>query len=42
MRKNAVLTAANNEIIGTSELYSTAAARDNGISAVKRLPPTHR
>ncbi len=34
-----VLTAANGEIIGTSELYSTATARDNGISAVMKTAP---
>ncbi|HEY0158522.1 MAG TPA: YegP family protein [Thermoanaerobaculia bacterium] len=34
-----VLTAANGETIGTSELYSTDAARENGISAVKKVAP---
>ena len=34
-----VLTATNGEIIGTSEMYSTNAARDNGISAVMRTAP---
>jgi len=33
------LHAENGEIIGASELYTTAAARDNGISAVKRDAP---
>jgi len=35
-----VLKAANGEIIGTSETYTTAASRDNGISAVKRVGPS--
>jgi uncharacterized protein len=30
-----VLTAANGEPIGTSEMYANASARDNGIDAVK-------
>jgi uncharacterized protein len=34
-----VLTGTNGEIIGTSELYSTTTARDNGISAVKKTAP---
>ena len=34
-----VLTATNGEIIGTSEMYSTAAARDNGINAVMNTAP---
>lgn len=34
-----VLKAANGEIIGRSEMYTTMAARDNGISAVKRDAP---
>lgn len=34
-----VLKASNGEIIGTSEMYSSAAARDNGIAAVKRDAP---
>ncbi|HYH08719.1 MAG TPA: YegP family protein [Thermoanaerobaculia bacterium] len=34
-----VLTATNGEIIGTSELYSTATARDNGIRAVQKTAP---
>ena len=34
-----VLTAANGEIIGTSEMYSTATARDSGISAVMTAAP---
>lgn len=35
-----VLKAANGEIIGQSELYTTQAARENGIQAVKRVGPT--
>ena len=35
-----VLKAANGEIIGTSEMYSTAAARDVGIAWVKMHAPT--
>lgn len=34
-----VLTATNGEIIGTSEMYSTTAARDNGIAAVMKTAP---
>ncbi|MBL0943552.1 MAG: YegP family protein [Hydrogenophaga sp.] len=34
------LTAANNQVIGTSETYSSAAARDNGIEAVKKGAPS--
>ena len=33
------LTAANGEIIGTSEMYSSNAGRDNGIEAVKKTAP---
>lgn len=33
------LLAGNGEIIGTSETYTTASARDNGIAAVKRIAP---
>lgn len=33
------LTAANGEIIGTSELYESAAGRDNGIESVKSNAP---
>ena len=33
------LVAANGEIIGTSEMYTTEQARDNGIEAVKRVAP---
>jgi len=33
------LIAANGEIIGTSEVYSTKTARDNGIYAVKSNAP---
>jgi uncharacterized protein YegP (UPF0339 family) len=34
-----VLTAANNQVIGTSEMYSSTAARDNGIASVKTNAP---
>jgi uncharacterized protein YegP (UPF0339 family) len=34
-----LLKAANNETIGTSEMYNTQAARENGIQAVKRVGP---
>jgi uncharacterized protein len=34
-----VLNAANGEPIGTSEMYSSAAARDGGIAAVKQAAP---
>ncbi len=34
-----VLKAANNEIIGRSEMYNTQQARENGIQAVKRVGP---
>lgn len=33
------LTAQNNQIIGTSEMYSSAAARDKGIQSVKNNAP---
>lgn len=33
------LKAANHQIIGTSETYSSAAARDNGIESVKTNAP---
>ncbi len=33
------LKAANNEVIGTSELYSSTQARDEGIESVKRNAP---
>src|SRR5690606_19751675 len=33
------LTAANGEIIGSSEMYTTAAARDKGIDSVKANGP---
>ena len=33
------LTAANNEVIGKSEMYTTEAARDNGIEVVKKIAP---
>ena len=34
-----VLKAANHEVIGTGEEYSSEAARDNGIAAVKAAAP---
>jgi Uncharacterized conserved protein len=34
-----VLKAANHEPLGISEMYTTSAARDNGIQAVKRDAP---
>ena len=34
------LRAANNQVIGTSEMYETAAGRDNGIESVKTNAPT--
>jgi uncharacterized protein YegP (UPF0339 family) len=34
-----VLKALNNEVIGTSEMYNTTQARENGIAAVKRVGP---
>ena len=34
-----VLKAANNEVIGTSEEYSSEAARENGVAAVKSAAP---
>lgn len=34
-----VLKAANGEIIGISEMYTTSQSRDNGIEAVKRDAP---
>ena len=33
------LTAANHQPIGNSEIYTTAAARDNGIESVKETAP---
>ena len=33
------LVAGNGEIIGTSEMYSSASARDNGIESVKNNAP---
>lgn len=33
------LTATNGQIIGTSEMYESAAARDNGIESVKKNAP---
>ena len=35
-----VLRAANNQVIGVSEAYSSTQARDNGIDAVKRHGPS--
>ncbi len=35
-----VLRAANNEVIGTSEMYTATAARENGIASVKSHAPT--
>jgi uncharacterized protein YegP (UPF0339 family) len=35
-----VLKAANGEVIGTSELYTSAAGMENGIAAVKNDAPT--
>lgn len=35
-----VLTSANGQVIGTSEMYETAAGRDGGIDAVKRNAPS--
>ena len=34
------LRAANNQVIGNSEMYETAASRDNGIESVKSNAPT--
>lgn len=34
------LKAANGQVIGTSELYTTSAARENGIESVKSNGPT--
>lgn len=33
------LNAANNQVIGTSEMYESAAARDNGVESVKVNAP---
>lgn len=33
------LHAANHEVIGTSEMYSSISARDSGIETVKRVAP---
>lgn len=33
------LRAGNNQVIGTSELYESVAARDNGIESVKKNAP---
>lgn len=35
-----VLTAANNQVVGRSEMYSSTQARDNGIAACKKVGPT--
>lgn len=35
-----VLKAANHQVIGVSEMYSTKSARDNGIASVKANGPT--
>jgi len=35
-----VLVAGNNEVIGTSEEYSSTEAMENGIAAVKRVAPS--
>lgn len=35
-----VLTATNGQTIGKSEMYSSVAARDNGIASVKSNGPT--
>ncbi|MFQ6313174.1 YegP family protein [Lysobacter capsici] len=35
-----VLKAANHQVIGTSELYNSDAARENGITSVKQNGPT--
>ena len=35
-----VLTAGNKEIVGKSEMYSSAAAMENGIASVKKNAPT--
>ncbi len=34
------LRAGNNQVIGTSEMYTTERARDNGIEAVKKVGST--
>jgi uncharacterized protein YegP (UPF0339 family) len=34
------LRAGNNQVIGTSEMYTTERARDNGIEAVKKVGTT--
>lgn len=34
-----VLKAGNNQVIGTSEMYSSESARDNGIASVKKNAP---
>lgn len=33
------LTATNGQVVGTSEVYESAAARDNGIESVKKNAP---
>lgn len=37
-----VLKAKNGQVIGTSEMYSTEAARDNGIASVVRNSPSEK
>ena len=39
-RKYFVLKAANHQIIGTSQMYQSAASRDKGIESVKTNGPT--
>ncbi len=36
------LKAANHEVIGTSQVYTTASARDHGIASVKENAPKAR
>ncbi|MGH1349011.1 MAG: YegP family protein, partial [Nannocystales bacterium] len=35
-----VLKAGNHEVIGTSQMYTSTASRDDGIEAVKRTAPS--
>lgn len=39
-RRYFTLTAANGQVIGTSEMYSSAAAMENGIASVKSNAPS--
>ena len=39
-RKYFVLKAANHQVIGTSQMYQSAASRDSGIESVKTNGPT--